>query len=191
VNLDLDSVDDNGAAPEEKEKLPGGEEQSISVCLVMLFDDLDLRFGYSRTNTCFAGFRRLQPLPESLPPSEDLESSCDGTNPQRPFDSSLIAAMPQKSGTGINPRTGFTTSSFHRLIEIETPTLLPILQRNVKSCELRIIGWVCPSTIVSPDSPATDVYIIIFKDFSGPEPVRRFPNEPKQSFEPVNREVIR
>jgi hypothetical protein len=41
VNMDLDSVDDNDTAPEEK-KLPGEEEQSIPVRLVMPFDDLDL-----------------------------------------------------------------------------------------------------------------------------------------------------
>jgi hypothetical protein len=52
-------------------------------------------------------------------PSGELELYCDGTSTQRPFDASLIAARLQKSGTGINPRRGFTSSSFQRLIENE------------------------------------------------------------------------
>jgi hypothetical protein len=35
------------------------------------------------------------------------------------FNASLIAAKSQKSGTGVNPRRGFTSSSFQRLIENE------------------------------------------------------------------------
>jgi hypothetical protein len=37
----------------------------------------------------------------------------------RPFDAPLIAAVPQKSSTGINPRREFRSSSFKRLIENE------------------------------------------------------------------------
>jgi hypothetical protein len=37
----------------------------------------------------------------------------------KPINTSLIAARPQKSGTDINPRRGFTSNSFQRLIENE------------------------------------------------------------------------
>jgi hypothetical protein len=42
VNVDLDSVDDDGTALGKEEKLPGDEEQSIPVRPVIPFDDLDL-----------------------------------------------------------------------------------------------------------------------------------------------------
>jgi hypothetical protein len=41
MNVDLDSVDDDGIARDEEE-LPCEKERSITICPMMPFDDLDL-----------------------------------------------------------------------------------------------------------------------------------------------------
>jgi hypothetical protein len=63
-----------------------------------------------------SGFQKTATLSTSLRLSGELKSDRDGTNTQRPFDASLIAARPQKSGTDINPVRGFIFSSFQRPI---------------------------------------------------------------------------
>jgi hypothetical protein len=62
---------------------------------------------------------RGQYLSTSLRLSRGLGLHRNGTRTQGPFDDSLIAARAQRSGTGINPRRGFTSSNFQRLIENE------------------------------------------------------------------------
>jgi hypothetical protein len=52
VNVDLDSVDDDGITPEEEE-LPG-EESNLSLFVLSCHSRIlisDFRFGYDRTNT--------------------------------------------------------------------------------------------------------------------------------------------
>jgi hypothetical protein len=62
VNVDLDSVDDDGTAPEEEEKLPGEEEQSIPIRPVIPFDDLDLTLISDSVMACAIRMSVIVPL---------------------------------------------------------------------------------------------------------------------------------